>query len=69
MTEPNRATTVRYQSSAMRDYKTLCLKWLQSYRLSKSKVQKKVIQFPKMNVRRLLSYEAKLLFSEGRGRM
>ena len=27
------------------------------------------IQFPKMNVRRLLSYEAKLLFSEGRGRM
>ena len=27
------------------------------------------IQFPKMNVRRLLSYEAKLLFSEGRGIM
>ena len=27
------------------------------------------IQFPKMNVRRLLSYEAKLLLSEGRGRM
>ena len=27
------------------------------------------VQFPKMNVRRLLSYEAKLLFSEGRGRM
>ena len=27
------------------------------------------IQFRKMNVRRLLSYEAKLLYSEGRGRM
>ena len=27
------------------------------------------IQFPKMNVSRLLSYQAKLLFSEGRGRM
>ena len=27
------------------------------------------IQFPKMNVRRLLSYEAKLLFLKGRGRM
>ena len=27
------------------------------------------VQFPKMNVRRLLSYEAKLLFSEGHGRM
>ena len=27
------------------------------------------LQFPKMNVSRLLSYEAKLLFSEGRGRM
>ena len=27
------------------------------------------LQFPKMNVRRLLSYEAKLLFSEGCGRM
>ena len=27
------------------------------------------IQFPKMNMDRLLFYEAKVLFSEGRGRM
>ena len=37
--------------------------------LQKTAHAKNYIQFPKMNVSRLLSYEAKLLFSEGRGRM
>ena len=34
-----------------------------------SKIVFYYIQFPEMNVSRLLSYEAKLLFSEGGGRM